>query len=257
MATWPFNLPIKQALRAASEAGARGVLVNARTETPAREMSLSAQRDFRRYLGELTLSLTGFHFPTRHAIHDQQHLDERLSAIKQAMQFCAGMKTKVLLVDIGSLPESSESTEVELKTFHDVLTDLATLGNHIGVTPCVTPAGGSLQQLRQLLDQIGSGPVGINLDPATAVLNKQNPTEVVRLFHDRLLHVTARDATRTRDGIGQETSIGRGEVEWEEVLAVLAEVEYSGWVTVQRSSGEKPGSDMEQGIKYLKNIGIE
>ncbi|MCA9039529.1 MAG: sugar phosphate isomerase/epimerase [Planctomycetaceae bacterium] len=257
MATWPLRLPIKKALRRALEAGARGVLIDARNETPPREMSQSAQREFQHYLAELGLTLTGFCFPTRHALHDSRNLDQRLSAIKQSMQFCASMKTRVLLVDVGTLPPLNEKTQAELKLLTDVLTDLATQGNYLGVTVCITPAGGDLAQLRELLDQIQSGPIGINLDPATSLFNDQNPTDIVRQFHDRLQHVTARDATRSRDGVGQETAIGRGEVAWEEVLAVLAEAEYSGWVTVQRTSGEKPGIDMENGIKYLQNIWLD
>ncbi|MEZ6044449.1 MAG: sugar phosphate isomerase/epimerase [Planctomycetaceae bacterium] len=113
-----------------------------------------------------------------------------------------------------------------------------------------------MNQLREFLDEIQTGPVGINLDTATAILNGYNPVDVVRLFHDRLMHVTARDASRSRDGQGQETAIGRGEVDWEETLAVLVEAEYHGWITVQRTSGERQAIDMENAIRYLRTIGL-
>ncbi|MAT16900.1 MAG: hypothetical protein CMJ46_16695 [Planctomyces sp.] len=254
LATWPLNQPIRKALQTAADSDARAVLVDARNELPAREMSQTAQREILRFLGELGLSLTGFYFPTRHAIHDPQHLDQRIAAVKQTMQLATGLKTKVLLLDTETLPPRTEDNQAELKLIADVLTDLASFGNHLGVTICIKPAGGDLQQLREFLDEIKTGLIGINFDPATAVLNKQNPVDVIRLFHDRLEHVTARDATRTRDGVGQETAIGRGEVSWEEVLAVLSEAEYPGWVTVTRTSGERQRADMENGIKYLKNI---
>ncbi|MEZ6044448.1 MAG: hypothetical protein R3C11_02460 [Planctomycetaceae bacterium] len=103
-------------------------------------MSQSAQREFQHYLKELGLTLSAFHFPTRHVLHDPHQLDQRLNAVQQAFQFCAQMKSRVLLIDTGHLSASTENTQPELKLLKDILTDLARIGNHIGVTPCVTPA---------------------------------------------------------------------------------------------------------------------
>jgi sugar phosphate isomerase/epimerase len=45
-------------------------------------------------------------------------------------------------------------------------------------------------------------------------------------------------------------------VEWEEVLALLGEAEYAGWLTVDRTQGEDRPGDIRRAMQYLKNVAL-
>jgi sugar phosphate isomerase/epimerase len=76
----------------------------------------------------------------------------------------------------------------------------------------------------------------------------------LRTLHSLILHLTARDAIRDIDAGGLETALGRGEVEWVELLPLLDEINYSGWVTVNRTQGDDRAGDAARAIQYLKNV---
>ena len=63
-----------------------------------------------------------------------------------------------------------------------------------------------------------------------------------------------RDAIRDIDAGGLEVALGRGEVEWIEVLPLLDEIEYAGWVTVNRTQGNDLALDAARAVEYLKNV---
>ena len=69
-------------------------------------------------------------------------------------------------------------------------------------------------------------------------------------------HVTARDAVRdlNAEGGAMEVPIGRGEVDWVELLPLLHEAEFRGWVTVNRSQGTDRAGDVTRGLQYLGRV---
>jgi len=66
--------------------------------------------------------------------------------------------------------------------------------------------------------------------------------------------VWARDAVRASDGSFREVPVGRGEVVWDEMLAVLAEAEYPGWLTAGASGGDDPADDATRAVSILRTI---
>jgi sugar phosphate isomerase/epimerase len=85
-------------------------------------------------------------------------------------------------------------------------------------------------------------------------MSGHNPAQAFRALHPWVIHVTARDAIRDVDAGGVETALGRGEVDWVEFLPLLDEIEYAGWVTVNRTQGEDRAGDVARGVEYLKNV---
>src|SRR5262249_42931988 len=153
---------------------------------------------------------------------------------------------------VGKIPAERESKPYRILV--DVLTDLARHGNQVGATLAITPSHDAPQAIGELLDSIKSGPLGIDFDPAALVMSGHDAAPALRALHAHVLHFTARDAVPDVDGGGQETALGRGEVEWIELLPLLDEVDYSGWVTVNRTQGEDRAGDAARAIQYLKNV---
>lgn len=252
VATRCFQQPLKQSLITANAVGGQGVQFEVRNELKPSEFSETGRRQLLHYLDELGLSVSSLTFQTRRPLFEEQQLDARLAFIKEAMQFAFQLKAPVVTARIGRIPTDADS--VESQVLCEVLSDLARYGNHIGATFAITPTNESPETLAQLIAKIGDGPLGINFDPATFVMIDQDPAEAFRTLHEFVMHVQIRDALRDIDGSGLEVPVGRGEVGWEEVLALLDEAGYRGWLTVDRTTGDDKQNDVARAVKYLRRV---
>jgi sugar phosphate isomerase/epimerase len=114
----------------------------------------------------------------------------------------------------------------------------------------VTPSGDSAVRLREILAAVTSGLVGIDFDPAAFVLSGQSPEDALDTLKGMLVNFRVRDALRDVEGGGVETAVGQGGVPWEEMLARLEEIEYSGWLTIDRTQGDK-SRDVARAVDML------
>lgn len=251
LATEVFGLPLRESVLAAAEGGAQGVRFNARDELRPGDLTDTGRRQFLHLLGERDLAVAGLTFPTRRSLYDEEQLDARLAALKSAIEFARQLKSSILTFRIGRLPADDSKQSAILV---DVLTDLARHGNQYGVTPCVTPLAEPIDRLAALLSGIKTGPLGIDLDPAAVALAGDPPHEVYRRHHALIAHVLGRDAVKDLDGSSTEVAVGRGEVEWVELLPLLAEGDYRGWLTITRTPCQDRAGDALRAIKYLSRV---
>ncbi|MGE5192602.1 MAG: sugar phosphate isomerase/epimerase family protein [Deltaproteobacteria bacterium] len=245
-------MPLKEALRAAANLEAGGVQFDARDELRPGELTDTGRRQLLHGLGELGLSVASLAFPTRRSFYDEEQLDARVAAAKRGMDLAWQLRARVMTARIGKVPPDKESKPYRLLL--DVLGDLARHGNQVGATLAITPSHDSPQALSELIGSIKTGPLGIDFDPAVFVMSGHNPAEALRGLHSLVVHFTARDAIRDADGGGLETALGRGEVDWIELLLLLDEINYPGWVTVTRTQGDDRAGDAARAIQYMKNV---
>lgn len=254
VATRAFSEPLKQSIQTAAEMGAQGVQFDLRNEVRPSELSDTGCRQLLHYLDELNIRVASAMFPTRRAFYDLEELEARLAGTRQAMEFAYQLKARVLTLRVGRVPEEEQAQEYQI--LRQVLNDLARHANRVGVSLAITPTRDNPTRLLQLLNEITEGPVGLNYDPAICVMSGQNPSKILEMFQAHLLHVVARDGVRDMDGSGLEVAVGRGEVAWEEVLALLHEAEYRDWMTVDRTQGQDPTGDIRRALQYLKNVAM-
>jgi sugar phosphate isomerase/epimerase len=252
VATRPLNLPLKESLRAAAGLGAKGIQVDAREELRPGELTETGRRQLLHALDELGLSIASLACPTRRSFYDQEQLDARVDTVKRVMEHAWQMRAGVVTARIGKIPAEKDSAPYRLLA--EVLGDLARHGNQIGAALAITPTHDAPEALAELIGAIKSGPLGIDFDPAVFVMAGHNPEAALRALHGLVIHCTARDAIRDVDAGGLEVALGRGEVEWVEILPHLDEIEYRGWVTVNRTQGEDRSGDLARGVQYLKNV---
>ncbi len=249
-----FGSPIKKSVLEASRAGASGIQIDARDDLPPADLTGTGRKQFLHHLRDLGLSVASLVFPTQRTLYDPEHLDARIDATKTAMQFAWDLGARVLVLRAGRIPGDAASPEFTM--FRSALGDLARFGNQVGVVPSLTPAGDLIDALAALLEDVSEGPVGINFDPAAFVFSHQDPGNAFRGLHQYTRHVQARDGVRDMDGSGQEVPIGRGEVEWDELLAMLDEAAYSGWITIDRTQGDDRGGDAARAVQFLKRLSL-
>lgn len=254
VATRAFQEALKPSVVTASEMGAQGVQFDLRNEVRPGELSETGRKQLLHYLEEMNLQVASTMFPTRRTFYDLEELDARLAATRQAMEFTFALKASVMTLRVGRIPGEAEAEEYQI--LRQVLNDLARHGNRVGVTLAITPTKDEPAKLLQLMNEVTQGPVGINFDPGAIVMAGQNPARALEQFQAHLVHVMVRDGIRDMDGSGLEVPVGRGEVAWEEVLALLDEAEYKHWLTVDRTQGNDRIGDIERAMKYLRNVAV-
>jgi sugar phosphate isomerase/epimerase len=260
-----FGSRLKPALKQAAAARVEGVLLDTRHMVQPSDFSASAIRHLRKHLDELGLTLAATTFPTRRGFSDRTDLQPRVEAVCQALTFARALGTNVLTLNIGPIPidanhdggQTDEAGRITRDRLVEVLNDLARHGNHVGAIPVIDVSACDLQTFQALLHDIDSGPIGVDFDPAAWTGRGRNPVEAFRELYDVVHHVWAKDALRASDGSYREVAIGQGEVAWDEILAVLAEAEYDGWLTAGTGSGDDPAGDALRAVAMLKSIGTE
>ncbi len=111
--------------------------------------------------------------------------------------------------------------------------------------------------LRAFLDRFDTGGLGVNLDPANLLLHDFDPLESTRALRGRIVHVHAKDARRSSPSrAAREVPLGHGDIDWIAFLGVLEEIDYHGWITVEREGGINPRGDVAAGVAFLRRLGL-
>lgn len=252
VATRHFAQPLKESLETASRIGAKGVRLDIRNELRQAELSDTGRRHFRAQLRERLLTVSDFEYPTRRALYDSDSLDARVAGLKAALDFAFQMGVTVVSGRVGRIPDDPESPDFLLLC--DVLNDVARHSNRAGATFAITPSVDSVASVRSLFDRVTEGPLGLNLDPGGLAMNGVSPPEMYQAFYDRVLAVQVRDGLQDLDGTGIEVAVGRGDVVWDELIVLLTEGRFPGWLTVTRTTGEDKVADMARAIRFLNNV---
>lgn len=252
VAAKPFALPLRAMLNAAASLGATAIQWDSSTELRPGSLSETGRRQFLHEMSELGLTVSSLLFPTRRPLYDADGLEARIAACRQVMEFAWQLKSRVVVLRTGKIPVDPNSREYQ--TLREALGDLARHSNQVGVTLAVTPTRDKAAEMKSLFDQIATGPIGVNFDPAAFLLGGESPETAFRTLHDRILAFTARDAVRDIDGGGVETAVGQGEVRFDELLALCEEAGYRSWLTIDRTQGDEKPQDIAAAIRHLKKI---
>lgn len=243
--------PFREKVVQAASIGANGVQLDLRYELRPGDLSETGRRQFRHLLDEQGLALAPATFPLRRALSESEGLEERVSAITAALRFAGELRAGALVIRAGAIP-AADSEDRPL--FLEVVNDLARAGDRVGVIVTLTTGREPAESMLEVLNDVTAGPIGVNVDTAASVMAGRDPAAAIKTLHPFLGHVRVRDGLSESDGAGVEVPVGRGEVDWENVLASLAEAGYTGWLTPDRTTGEDPASDAAKAVTYIKRV---
>jgi sugar phosphate isomerase/epimerase len=242
--------PLRQALHTARQLEAEGVQLDLRQELPAAELSDTAHRQLRKLLDDLNLRVGSTAFPTRRGYGNPENLERRIDASVEAMRASSRLGARTMLITVGAIPLADEA---DRSTLLEALTTLAMHGNRLGVQPSLQAVNADPADLKNLIDELPDGLVGVDLSPADAILAGQNPRQVAETLGRHITHVFANDAVRGLGGAnGNEVELGRGTADFPELLGVLEEHDYHGWITVERRDSRRPVDELANAIQFLR-----
>lgn len=113
------------------------------------------------------------------------------------------------------------------------------------------------ESLRRFLSKLDRANVGVNFDPANMILyDKGDPIQALRTLAPWLKQCHLKDATKTRQAgaWGEEVPVGAGEVNWVGFFQVLEELNFGGWLAIEREAGEQRLEDIRTGHRFLETV---
>lgn len=254
VATAPFRLPLKQAISTAALIGAEGIQFDLAREVTATEFGATALKQLVHYVEERNLKVATATYSLTRPLYDFEAIDTRVHDLTEAMELAARLKLRQLTIRVGRIPD--EATSAEHVRMVEVLRDLARLGNRIGVVPCVTPSEDASQTLIAVCQAVTEGLLAIDYDPAGTVMSRRDAVATLRDLHEHVQHIQFRDGRQDVDGVGVEVPLGRGQVKWDETLALLDEMRFSFWGTVRRTTGDDRVGDCQRAIQYVQRVAM-
>lgn len=290
VATEDFGQPLRTAITLAAKNQVSGLRLNARTEIRSEEFGDTALRQLRLYVEEHQMTVAGLMYSSRHAIYDEQSLEQRLSGIRATMGMVRRLGTSEVIVRVGRIPnpESAEppkdpkaptntnvdslinpfsfapATSLKSKTgptdaqmfdmLCDIANDLAGYGARHGAVLQLQLSSFEPDRIQKLVDRISAGPFGLVFDPATCVMTGANPVNTFRDLYKHIGYIRLRDARSDVDGAGLEVPFDEGTVDWTELIPTLIEADFPGWACVERTGGEQRADDVTMAVSRLRRL---
>lgn len=177
-----------------------------------------------------------------------------LSKLKHGVDVACALGVSLMRVFSGSYREGF-SLDDGLGWVIDGLGAGAAYAHQHGVTLALENHGlmaGKSQQVRQIIEQVGSAALRANLDTGNFLLVGQDPVEATRDLADMvaLVHLkdfrlaTAADTVHLYTGLDGTTFTGtvtgEGLVNLQEVSSILRDAGYTGWLSLEYEGGADP-----------------
>jgi sugar phosphate isomerase/epimerase len=248
-----LGLPLRRALQEAERLGVGGVQVDAAGDLAPDRLSQTGRREFRHLLRAHNLELTAVGCPLRRGLDVAENQEARIDHVKKVLDLSFDLGPRIAVVQAGRVPESEDDPRAGLLT--EALAALGGHGDRTGTTLALETGLESGPALAAFLDRFDTGSLRVNLDPANLLMNDFDPYESARALAGKVVHAHAKDARRAAaNRTAQEVPLGHGDIDWLLFVSVLEEIDYRGWLVVERESGNNRVADVEAGVKFLRRF---
>ena len=178
-------------------------------------------------------------------VRPDEHWPATLERARGVAALAAAESIPLVTLHAGFIPhepgDPARAIVIErLRTLADVF------GDH-GVRVGLETGQETAATLLDALDELGHENVGVNFDPANMILyGMGDPVDAIRLLSDHVVQVHAKDATPTENPgtWGGEVPLGTGAVDWNRFLEVVATLDESIDVVIEREAGDAREDDI-------------
>jgi sugar phosphate isomerase/epimerase len=248
-----LGLPLRRALEAVARLEVKGVQLDAVGDLSPARLSQTGRRELRGLLRTYDLELTAIGCPLRHGLDSSEDQQRRIEHVSQALSLSFDLGPRIVIVQAGAVPENDGS--VRGRVMDESVRALARHGDRVGATLALETGLESGEVLAAYLARFDSGALGVNLDPANLLMHGLDPLASIRALRGRIVHSHAKDARRaSASRAAQEVPVGAGDIDWLTLLETLEEVDYRGWLTLERESGPSRLEDITRGVTFLRRL---
>ncbi|PLR82496.1 sugar phosphate isomerase [Bacillus canaveralius] len=202
------------------------------------------EQEFKEFISSRSLEFIGVYTGGNFIFDDI--LEEELSKIESVSALAAELGAEHLVIGGGAVRTSgiSESDYIKLG---DALNRAAKIAEKYKLIPSYHPHLGTCVETPEQLDKL-MPLTSINLCPDTAHIEAGggDPVEVIKKYADRIKYVHFKDYAE-----GQFLPLGKGHQKFAEMLKILEDVRYDGWITVELDSYPNPKEGAEISRQFL------
>ena len=181
---------------------------------------------------------------------------QRMKELKIGSDFAKKLGAKDMVTHMGFLPENPDTDEYRAVVI--AIRELAEYCKANGQYLLFETGQETPITLKRTILDVGTGNLGINLDPANLLLyGKANPCDAVDIFGDYVRGMHAKDGEYPTDPayLGEEKRIGDGRANFPVLIKKLKEHGYDGSITIEREiSGDQQIADILYAKKFLEDI---
>lgn len=248
-----LELPFRKALQAAAQLGVSGVQFDPLGDLAPKVLSDTGRREIRYLLRTYNLTLTALGCPLRRGLDTTEQQQARLEHVQDVMNLARELGAGCVVVQAGEIPEKEDDPR------RGVLCEsLLLLGHHgdrTGVRLALETGLEPGQRLADFINRLDTGGLAVNLDPANLMMHSHDVAASIRALNRLIVQVHAKDArTATANRVAQEVPLGYGDMDWIHLLANLEEVEFRGWMVVERESGSNKPAEVTHGVGFLRQL---
>lgn len=185
-----------------------------------------------------------------------EYREMRVAALLQGAEFAVKLGVPDIITHAGFIPENPNDPLYAgtIEALRKVALRAKELGLHfLFETGQETP----VTLLRAMTD-IGTGNVGVNLDPANLLMyGKANPVDALDLIGSYVRGVHAKDGEYPTDpaSLGVEKPMGEGRVNFPVLVPKLKSFGYEGALTIEREiGGDQQITDIKRAISILEPL---
>ena len=232
------------------------------------DLSQSGRREFRHVLSGQNLELIGLRVDLGNkGLAPGADVDRALARVDRAMDAAAGLTAPLVCVDLGPLPEPARAAVAKPKvdsaaagliiiptaadlaavqpaepevqgdaTFESAvdaaLVELGHRADRYSVMLAFRSDLSSYAALDRAIRAADCPWFGVDLDPVAILRDRWEVDEVFSRLGPLVRHVRARDAVAGHDKRTKPAAIGQGSTNWEQLLALLDDAAYHGWLAL-------------------------
>jgi sugar phosphate isomerase/epimerase len=180
----------------------------------------------------------------------------RIDALKRASDLAKMCDIPAVHTHCGFIPENpNEPLYAEVVT---AIQEVAGYCRANGQTFLMETGQESPVTLLRAITDAGLDNIGVNLDTANLILyGKGDPVAALDVIGKYVRGLHAKDGLYPTDPkhLGEEVAIGKGKVDFAEVLRKLHALHYTGPITIEREiSGARQEDDIRAAISYLQRL---
>lgn len=256
--TASLQMDTKAGLKKARKIGAHGVqlwIVNNNLDP--RALTRSGREELMTYMASLGLERSALCGDIG-GFSDPAIVDEQIARTKEMFDLCVELQTPILTTHIGVVPDDTSS-----KTYGQLLEAVREVAVYAAERECcfATETGPeSAAALAEFLRAVDCPGARANYDPANLCMAGFDHLGGVAELKDFVVHTHAKDGVfdSANQGSHREVALGQGDVNFPDYLACLRDIEYSGYLTIERECGDDPVADIVEAVRFLKtHEGVE
>lgn len=269
-----LGLPFEAGMKKCASLGADGVQLYAVEGEMAPENLTSAQISEKRHIiHELGLEVSALCGDLGgHGFAIREENNRKIEKSKHIVELALELGCHIVTTHIGVVPADPACDTY--KVMQEACNRLAEFAYKNNARFAIETGPEPAERLKAFLDSLSSKGVAVNFDPANLVMvTDDDPVQAVYTLRDYIVHTHAKDGVMLKKtdprviydffaegGIGDlrmsdyflETPLGQGKVDFDRYLKALRDIDYKGYLTIEREVGSDPAADIQLAVKFLK-----